>query len=327
MFTTVLLALLAMESVSWSFTLNRHAKWLKDSPVNERRAFIKTAVLTIFSTLSGCFTLFSWAWFCYFRAHNINIYHEYELHLILTLGIQFTHIHFSVILGKYSCLPEIYWPLCSKAIHKLLKRFVKIYSIDDHWDSIQKWQGIFSRAETHRGLLVNFLDVVPDLVWTKDEQNRFTYTNKSACEILLLMSPERALGRTSTEIADLLRSQGIDYTFGELCDDSDSITRKFKKPSLFFEFGLVKDKNIYLRVLKAPIFDPDNNIIGTIGVGRNVSWQIESYKHIDDLFKSGRIKEGITAFENHRSRFESFNDLMNDPIYRDFFFVNLSEKK
>lgn len=319
---SILLALLAVESVSWSFTINRHAKWLKDSPVSERRAFIKTRVLTLFSSLSGIFSLFTWAWFCYFKANATGIEFEMPLHLVVTIGVQLTHIHFSAVLARYSCLPETYWPCFSKLINKILNKYSPSPSIEDHWHSIQKWQGIFNRAEKHRSLLINFLDIVPDLVWTKDEQDRFTYTNKPTCDLLLLMDPERALGRTSLEIANLLRSKGIDYTFGELCEDSDLLTKQYRRPSLFFEFGLVKDKNLFLRVLKAPIFDEKNNIIGTIGVGRNVSWQIESYEKISKLFNEGKIREGITAFENHKAKFESFNDLLNNPIYRDFFFDN-----
>ncbi|WP_163339942.1 PAS domain-containing sensor histidine kinase [Desulfopila sp. IMCC35008] len=116
------------------------------------------------------------------------------------------------------------------------------------------------------------LDTVPDLIWAKDLDNRYLYTNQEICDTLLhCESMEQALGKNDLFFAERERTKGYQHTFGEICVDSDEIVKLSGQPGRFLEYGLVRGINLILDVHKAPFFDTDGNMIGTVGCGRDIT--------------------------------------------------------
>lgn len=116
------------------------------------------------------------------------------------------------------------------------------------------------------------LDNAPDLLWAKDLDDRFLFANQSDCDKLLkCASNKEAVGKTDLYFAMREREAGHKHTFGEICVDSDEIVKKSGKPGRFLEYGLVRGENLVLDVNKAPVFDDEGNMIGTVGCGRDVT--------------------------------------------------------
>ena len=161
----------------------------------------------------------------------------------------------------------------------------------------------------HKHVLVNFLDMVPDMVWMKDVDNRFTYTNRSICSELLKCSPEEAFGKTGTEIAKMQIEKGFDYTFGEVCCNSDEETLLKDCACRFIEFGEVNGKFIALQVFKAPLWtrlpDGSKRVVGTIGMGRDLTEEYQDHQLMSKLCKEGNIEEAMRVFNVHINRYEA----------------------
>ena len=159
----------------------------------------------------------------------------------------------------------------------------------------------------HRKTLVDFLDLVPDMVWMKDVDNRFTYTNEAIRTGLLLCTETEAYGKTGVELAEIQRGKGHVYTFGEVCGDSDDVTISKDKPCRFLEFGKVNGKFLALQVFKAPLYitcpKGGSKMVGTIGMGRDLTYDFIDHEKIAKLLEDGDYEGAKKAFSVHQRRY------------------------
>lgn len=132
-------------------------------------------------------------------------------------------------------------------------------------------------------LLRLMCDNVPDLIWAKDMDGRFTFVNQAMCDKLIMCgSPDKALGKTDMFFAEQERNAGYEHTFGETCVDSDAIIKEKRAPGRFLEDGLVRNKYLVLDVHKAPFLNEDGEMIGTVGCGRDVTKEKEIEEALRD---------------------------------------------
>lgn len=122
------------------------------------------------------------------------------------------------------------------------------------------------------------VDNMPNPLWAKDLRKRFLFVNKATCaKILNASDTEEPIGKTDLYFARREREKHPGdtewHTFGENCNHSDDLTIHQKAPGKFDEFGYVRGQFIFLDVQKAPIFDTEGNIIGTVGSARDITQQ------------------------------------------------------
>ena len=126
-------------------------------------------------------------------------------------------------------------------------------------------------------------DNIPDMVWAKDLEGRFVFVNKSICDHLLFTKDySEPIGKTDMFFVNRQRAIHPNekdwFTFGEDCLDSDALVLKNKKPQRFEEYGFVRGKFLFLDVYKAPIFDENGKMMGTVGNARDVTKEKEAEK-------------------------------------------------
>ena len=131
-------------------------------------------------------------------------------------------------------------------------------------------------------------DTMPDMLWAKDLNNRFIFTNKAVCENLLGASDtSEPIGKDDIFFAQRKHSLNPNspdwFTFGELCVNSDEITKKEMKQMQFDEYGNVNGNFLYLDVHKAPLYNEKNEFIGLVGSARDITARVAAEK---DLRKS-----------------------------------------
>lgn len=152
-------------------------------------------------------------------------------------------------------------------------------------------------------------DNMPDLLWAKDIDRRFTFVNKAICEKLLMARDiEEPIGKTDMFFALRERDSHPDqpdwHTFGEICRDSDGVVMASGQPERFDEFGNVRGKFMFLDVYKAPIWDENGTMIGTVGCGRIVTREKEleeqQKKTMRQLQASLEEKETLLREIHHR---------------------------
>ncbi|MCD4789279.1 MAG: PocR ligand-binding domain-containing protein, partial [Bacteroidales bacterium] len=119
-------------------------------------------------------------------------------------------------------------------------------------------------------------DNLPDLIWTKDLENKFIFANIACCEKLLNAKDiDEPIGKTDIFFAEREKKSHPDnpdyHTFGETCSGSDSVVLKTKKAHRSDESGNIKGKFVFLDVYKAPFKDEKGNLIGTVGCARDVT--------------------------------------------------------
>ncbi len=119
-------------------------------------------------------------------------------------------------------------------------------------------------------------DNVPDLIWAKDTENRYLFANKAICEKLLnAVDTDEPVGRTDRFFGERERKAHPDdpawHTIDEICRDSDTVVLKSEEPERFDESGHVKGEFLILDVNKAPFWDEDGEIIGTVGCARDMT--------------------------------------------------------
>jgi hypothetical protein len=306
----VLVCITTVEAILWSYTVFMHCRWSIRHEIPDRRNVSYNAV-SAFSGITAVFCFASWIGFVY---HTSVLSVSCLCTVITALTIGGFHIlicHSWHLVSTFINIPLEYVPYTSRAFillsNKILSSGYKINSIP-----LSVWEEFYSKAKEHKTLLINFLDKSPDLFWTKDESGRYTYINEATAKNLLMTEPADVLNKTSHQIAKELKDRGIDYTFSDYCYDTDEYTKRRRKPTLFYEYGNVGDKFLALRVMKAPIFNQDSKMVGIMGVGRNVTYHIETYNTIEELMDKKEWDKARAAFKAYKQVFESMKDV-KDP--------------
>ncbi|MCX6249351.1 MAG: PAS domain-containing protein [Bacteroidetes bacterium] len=144
-------------------------------------------------------------------------------------------------------------------------------------------------------------DTMPDMLWAKDINNQFIFTNRAVCENLLnAVDTSEPIGKTDIFFAYRERDSHPTnpdwHTFGELCINSDAITVQEMKKMQFDEYGNVKGKFLYLDVHKAPLFNEKNEFIGLVGSARDITERKQAeealMKKMDELQWFHRLSVG-----------------------------------
>jgi diguanylate cyclase (GGDEF)-like protein len=137
-----------------------------------------------------------------------------------------------------------------------------------------------------KDILKTLTDNLPDMLWLKDLEGRYLFANKAICENLLMAKDiDEPIGKTDLFFAMREREKHPEnpewHTFGELCQDSDSITAEANCPMRFKEWGNVRGKLLYLEVHKAPFYDNNGKLLGILGSGRDITESVMIKKKLE----------------------------------------------
>lgn len=116
--------------------------------------------------------------------------------------------------------------------------------------------------------LETLIDSLPDLIWFKDARGSHLRVNKSFCEAVG-KTKEDVRGRGHYYIWDI---EPDEYAKGEyVCLESEEIVLREKKNCLFDETVKIKDSMRKFKTYKSPLFDRNGDVLGTVGVARDVT--------------------------------------------------------
>ncbi len=179
--------------------------------------------------------------------------------------------------------------------------------------------------------LLNLLTYhLPDMLWVKDLEGLYVYANKALCDgVLMAKDIHEPVGKGDVFFAHRERELHKDipdwHTFGELCFSSDLDVIAKDKAMKFEEQGNIKGKFMFLEVYKAPFYDKDGIIIGTVGAGRDIT---ELKKIQTDLEKSFKILDEQKKQLEYQANHDSLTDLPNRILFVDRLqqSINLAER-
>lgn len=164
---------------------------------------------------------------------------------------------------------------------------------------------VSDRHQTIASLLRSICDNVPDLIWAKDLNHRYLFTNKTNNDTLLFpTTPDEPIGKPHEYFAAPLIAARPDdphwYWFSDLCAQSDATTIKTQSPMQFQEYGYVLGELVCLDVYKAPFYDDSGKLIGTVGSARIVTREKQLERENAQLARLYRILSEVNQKFVHR---------------------------
>ena len=133
-----------------------------------------------------------------------------------------------------------------------------------------------------KSMFTGLSNCVPDMVWAKDLSGRYTYANSRLAYQLYRTNVADVIGKSDVELAKVCKEkQGCEnFTFGQMCGDSDKEVLRDQRSMKFLEEGCVDGERLILMVHKNIERDIHGNVIGTVGVGRDVTFE---YTELQDI--------------------------------------------
>lgn len=148
------------------------------------------------------------------------------------------------------------------------------YQDDVHVDYKEMFQKEFSRRQQSDSILRTLYSTTPDMLWIKDHAGRYIWGNSKLLSGLLCQHRlEDIKGKTDLEIAGVVKTKTIEceHTAGGTCTDSDIIVMQKGKEMLFIEEFMIQGVHLVLAVKKNVQRNAEGDIIGTVGVGRDIT--------------------------------------------------------
>ena len=150
------------------------------------------------------------------------------------------------------------------------------------------------------------INMVPDLIWYKDIRGAHTEINDAFCSVVGKAKSD-IRGRGHYYIWGLSEEE---YQKGEfVCMETEQEVMESGKANVFDEQVLRQDKTLMqLKTYKAPIFDEDGTILGTVGVAHDVT-QERAYE--EKILQMARQDE-LTGLANRRYFYSYVNQYRRD---------------
>lgn len=134
-----------------------------------------------------------------------------------------------------------------------------------------RWQRLYKKDKDFwqtRNYLDATINNVPHLIWYKDKEGVHEKVNTSFCKAVN-KTMEQIEGRGHYYIWDISPEE---YSKGEfVCMESEYEVMEKKKTCIFDENVKIGDEMRQLMTYKSPLFDLDGSVMGTVGVGMDVT--------------------------------------------------------
>lgn len=137
--------------------------------------------------------------------------------------------------------------------------------LEQRWDEVQNEVRRFKNSEERFRILVN---TIPDYIWLKNPDGVFLSCNKMFCR-LFASSEEEIIGSTdyefvAEELADQFRERDRRVMeTGEVAHFQESLPQ-------------ANGEQMTLDTIKAPMFDTEGNLMGVLGIARDITTRLKS---------------------------------------------------
>ncbi|MEI7614443.1 MAG: sensor domain-containing diguanylate cyclase [Betaproteobacteria bacterium] len=131
-------------------------------------------------------------------------------------------------------------------------------------------------------------DNVPDMIWSKDMEGRYTFVNTVFCEkVLGVTDAEEPIGKTFDFFAQRERELHPDdpewHTFGQHSMDIHQHTLSREEPTIYEESGYLRGGFVFLEVHQARLSSIDGEVIGVVGSARDITERKASENFVHHL--------------------------------------------
>lgn len=131
--------------------------------------------------------------------------------------------------------------------------------------SLQEYQSLADKLNQKQSLLHALIDSIPDLIFYKDNTGVYLGCNKSF-EIFAGLTEENLIGRTDLDIFP----REVAEFFREM-DQQMMSQRSTRRNEEWVDYP--DGRHILLETIKTPYYDQDGNVLGLIGISRDITEQ------------------------------------------------------
>ncbi|HVP21486.1 MAG TPA: response regulator [Anaerolineaceae bacterium] len=159
-----------------------------------------------------------------------------------------------------------------------------------------------------RTLLKALMDTFPDFVFCKDLDARFLMVNPALAQFFGISSPEEAIGKTDFDYYP--KELAVRY----LSDEQHLLNTG--RPILDQEEAMVDSKGVWhwVSTLKAPLHNRSGELIGIIGIGRDITRQKNATIELNDVQieleasrrKIAELKQSVSDLDRERIDYLSY---------------------
>lgn len=132
---------------------------------------------------------------------------------------------------------------------------------------VSKEHEFHEKLQTERDLLAALMDNIPDTIYFKDIQSKFTRINKAQADVIGLVSPDEAVGKSDF---DFFPKADADVGYADeqaLMQSDNALVSKVEK--IHFANGEVR----WMSATKTPLKDNAGRVNGMVGISRDVTEQ------------------------------------------------------
>ena len=152
-------------------------------------------------------------------------------------------------------------------------------------------------------ILEQLINNMPDRIYYKDSESRFIFANKHVSKIMGANSPEELLGKTDFDFYKKKYAQAFYDSEQEMHRTGEPIINKE-------ETGLnLKGDEITVSTTKIPIKNKKKEIVGIIGIGRDITPQKEAEKELNA--KSESLREANAILEEKHEEIQQMAEELN----------------
>ena len=121
------------------------------------------------------------------------------------------------------------------------------------------------KLDREKELLQSLMDNIPDLIYFKDKESKFTRINRAQASLLGLKSPEEAIGNTDF---DYFPREQAEKTFSDEQEIFRTGSSLINKIEIILPPG---GSPLWMSATKIPIRDENGNVSGLVGVSRDIT--------------------------------------------------------
>jgi PAS domain S-box-containing protein len=109
------------------------------------------------------------------------------------------------------------------------------------------------------------MDNMPDTIYFKDAQSRFTRINRAQAEVLGLKSPDEAIGKTDADFFTPEHAQAARADERRILESGESLISKTER------IHRADGSYRWVTATKVPLRDERGAVIGLVGISREVT--------------------------------------------------------
>lgn len=152
----------------------------------------------------------------------------------------------------------------NKSENPLLDEKGQIITVVEKFFDATKYRKAFEDLNQEKIFMQILMDNIPDSIYFKDRNYRFIKVNKAKLDNLGVTSIEEVLGKTDFDFFSKEDASKTHEDEVKIIENGDRILNKIEQITR-------KGKAYYVSATKIPISDGTSNIIGLVGVSRNIT--------------------------------------------------------